>query len=135
MYGGVATVTSYQDNSIVINAQTNKSYMIKNTAFNGKDEQVMKNIELCYCGLTIRSRTLLPLFGKQELGEFLRWREEYYDDFQYRNFSHENFCLNELNELLAEAKLPPFTKNDFHLKRFSLIILKKDYVNKIISTS
>ena len=122
MYGGVAIVTSQSNNSLIINAHTNKSYTMKDSVFSGNNERVMKCMELCYCGLTIPSRTLLPLFGKQELGEFLRWREEYYDDFQFRNFSHENFCLTELNELLRKANLQPFTKNDFHLKRFSLRI-------------
>ena len=56
--------------------------------------------------------------GKADFGVFLRRREEFWDDFRYKLFSHPNFCIQELNQYLKKYGDGPINEPDYHLKRF-----------------
>ena len=79
MYGGVAILSSTTGNMLAINARNDQHYFTENTTLDGQGAKIMDCLELCECGLTIPTRILLQLFGKEELGLFLKWREEHYE--------------------------------------------------------
>ena len=46
---------------------------------------------------------ICKIMGKQDCGNFLKAREEYYDGWRHKEFSHPNFPIENLNQLLREA--------------------------------
>ena len=72
-------------------------------------------------GLSFCDRTLVQVMGKQDAGQFLKKRDEHYDEWRYSQFSNPNFPIDNLNELLREAGQE---KTTLHLKRFEFRIMK-----------
>ena len=67
----------------------------------------------------MNEKTMLKVMGKQDLGEFLKAREEYYDEWRFKQFSHKDFPLTNLNKLLKEAKVDEINPSNLHFKRFA----------------
>ena len=76
-------------------------------------------VQLGMGGIGLNEKTMLKVMGKQDLGEFLKAREEYYDEWRSKQFSHKDFPLANLNKLLKEAKLDEINPNNLHFKRFA----------------
>ena len=52
-------------------------------------------------GLTIPDRKCLKLMGKDELGNFLKTREEHYEKWKFEQFTHPLFPIDNLAELIG----------------------------------
>ena len=70
-----------------------------------------------FCGLSLPDKILVSVMGKENAGAFLRKREEYYDEWRFKQFSNESFPIAQLNSLMEEAGEPPV---QLHLDRFRL---------------
>ena len=55
--------------------------------------------------LCLPDKVLINIMGKADAGEFLRTREEFYDEWWFSQISNPNFPIKNLNELLKEANL------------------------------
>ena len=75
---------------------------------------------VCEGGLAFPNRTILRAIGKEGLGNYLRAREIYCDSFRFKHFSHPEFELEGINELLEMVGEKKLTERDFHLPRFQL---------------
>ena len=87
----------------MIDAINWKTYQSNDAQF---DYQEMFNIlELCSSGICLPNKLLLKVMGKENLALYLNGREEFYSKWRQENFGHENFPINNLNELMEEAGL------------------------------
>ena len=77
-------------------------------------------------GLTLSDRNLCKIMGKQNAGEFLNARENYYEEQRHRDFSHPDFPMDNLNELVTKAGGQPLTKYDTHTKRVAMRIQRDE---------
>ena len=118
--GGIVVLSDDDgQNHIVIDAFSNKVYKCDGQPFDNIQYFCgFSDFELCECGISISSRILLRVMGKADFGVFLRRREEFWDDFRYKLFSHPNFCIQELNQYLNKFGEGPINEPDYHLKRF-----------------
>ena len=59
----------------------------------------------CFCGLTLPTRLLVQLLGRQDCGMLLRDREVVFNEYRFHEFSFEKFPLLEVNEILSDNNL------------------------------
>ena len=68
--------------------------------------------------------------GPASFGEYIKNLEIHFDNWKFREFSHPDFPLSNLNEFLRNAKQEEMTPRDFHLKRFQLRIEREKVAEK-----
>ena len=56
--------------------------------------------------------------GKEDVGNYLKLREEYYDQWRSEAFGHKDFPLEEINELIRKVGGEEIDPTCIHLQRF-----------------
>ena len=83
---------------IVQGLKENKYYLIDvfSWKFYNIKPDTRDQITATYYGFSLSDRMFVQIMGKQEAGEFLKEREEYYEKWQRKHFQHKNFKYAEL---------------------------------------
>ena len=70
-----------ENNCIVVNAFSKKTYLAKNQ--NIIYLHIINSLIITPFGLSLPDRKLINIMGKLDAGEFLRTREEFYDEWWF----------------------------------------------------
>ena len=75
--GGILRLSNTTNNNVLVDAFTNKAYTFESKEIS--EFNILNSLKLCECGLTIPNRILIRCMGKQDLGQFLKTREEFFE--------------------------------------------------------
>ena len=85
-------MTNWSDRGILVNAFSNQAHKFEDKRL-ATGDKMREVVELSDCGLSIPSRILVKYMGSDGLGQYLREREEFFDNWKGTQYSHKDFPI------------------------------------------